>query len=83
MTRTPDEIKKALECCTVNVKKSACTDCGHCPYYFVSAHCDTIMHKDVLEYIQQLEADNAKVRAQRDAACLKNRCIETVRTKEE
>jgi len=54
--KTPDEIKKGLECCTLQ-DGNMYTDCSHCPYYLTSSHCDLEMHKDALSYIQQLEAE--------------------------
>ena len=45
--KTPDEIKKALECCF------NASQCGDCPYYPVS--CDRELVMDAREYIRQLE----------------------------
>lgn len=66
--KTPDEIKKALECCFYDSEQ-----CGECPYYPVS--CDRELVRDAREYIQQLEAQNAELlkkveqlQAERDAA---------------
>jgi hypothetical protein len=50
--KTPDEIKKALECC---FNASQCADC---PYYPTT--CDRELVRDAREYIRQLEADNAR-----------------------
>lgn len=50
MPKTPDEIKKALECC-FNVTEQ----CGECPYYPVS--CDKELVRDARVYIRQLEAE--------------------------
>lgn len=47
--KTPDEIKKALECCFYDSEQ-----CGECPYYPVS--CDRELVRDAREYIRQLEA---------------------------
>lgn len=49
--KTPDEIKKALECC-------ANDKCEECPYDASKCVC---FEKDALEYIQQLEAKNAEL----------------------
>lgn len=51
MTRTPDEIKKGLECCTSR-------DCGgsKCPY-FNEKSCNAVKSADALSYIQQLEEE--------------------------
>ena len=74
MTRTPDEIKKGLECCKLH-DGDMYTDCSHCPYYLTSAQCDLKMHSDALTLIQQLQAETAEkdekiqqLEAERDAA---------------
>ena len=60
--KTPEEIKKGLE-----------KDCGECdeenfcPYIGI-AGCIAIMHEDALALIQQLEAENAELKRERDAA---------------
>ena len=51
--KTPDEIKKALECCFYNSAQ-----CGDCPYYPVS--CDKELVRDAREYIRQLESGIAE-----------------------
>lgn len=52
--KTPDEIKKALECCFQNSEQ-----CVDCPYY--PATCDRELVRDAREYIRQLEADNDRL----------------------
>ena len=54
MTKTPDEIKKGLECCSISY-----ADCNsECPY---KRDCDgSQILKDALALIQQLQAENAK-----------------------
>lgn len=54
--KTPDEVKKGLECC-VGPRKLFDGQCGMCPYKYIS--CDE-MHKDALAYIRQLEAQIPK-----------------------
>ena len=49
----PDEIKKALECCTDK-------GCLGCPYYCANATCIDKMFKDILAYINELEAEVEK-----------------------
>ena len=51
MPKTPDEIKKGLECCTSR-------DCGgnKCPY-FNEKSCNAAKSTDALAYIRQLEAE--------------------------
>ena len=61
--KTPDEIKKGLGCCTSDQTDS----CDFCPYQ--GNGCNEIENlKDALAYINQLEADLARVTAERDAA---------------
>ena len=58
MMKTPDEIKKGLECCTIPL-------CAECPYDG-EASC-VVKNEDALAYIQQLEEkyeramENAKI----------------------
>lgn len=53
MTRTPDEIKKGLECC----KEDECFgDRENCPYTADPKLCVGVMCADALALIQQLEA---------------------------
>lgn len=62
--KTPDEIKKGLECC------ARVGYCYKCPYQEGCFHpSDDVcpMHMDALAYIQQLEADNAQ-----QARCIEN-----------
>lgn len=54
--KTPDEIKKGLECCTNDA--ILCSE--KCPYYNPLSNgvdCAGKMHTDALALIQQLEAD--------------------------
>jgi hypothetical protein len=59
--KTPEEIKKALECCFYDSAQ-----CGECPYYPVS--CDRELVRDAREYIRQLEAENERLLNSYDAA---------------
>lgn len=52
MPKTPDEIKKGLECCLLSCS-------GKCPYSD-QLDCSDKMSKDALALIQQLEAQNAE-----------------------
>ena len=65
-TKTPDEIKKGLECCKDD------TSCGKgtCPYRdsIGSAECIQYMAGDAFAYITQLEQRLARVERERDAA---------------
>ena len=64
MTRTPDEIKKGLECC---LGDTHAYHCDECPYADDESEVDDgcgdngiQLLEDALALIQQLEADNAK-----------------------
>ena len=61
--KAPEEIKMGLECCHGVVK------CEQCPY---QQECDLpfgdIVEADALALIQQLEAENAQLKRERDAA---------------
>jgi hypothetical protein len=57
--KTPEEVKKGLECCG---KDGFCTQ-GTCPYHqecYVE-HAIYDLERDALTYIQQLEADNSRL----------------------
>lgn len=47
--KTPEEIKKGLECCSYNMN-----DCNGCPYDGMPCN-DLELERHALEYIQQLE----------------------------
>ena len=75
MTRTPDEIKKGLEHC---INGTSCRGCPYCEECAIASDCNP-MHKDLQEYVQQLEefADKKivelfekveQLQAERDAA---------------
>ncbi len=57
--KTPDEIKKGLECCNEMCDSS-------CPYW-EDSECPISVRNDALAYIKQLEADNAQ-----QARCIEN-----------
>lgn len=70
MTRTPDEIKKGLECCMDH--DGTCEDC---PYVDRECRAFEQLAGDALALIQQLQAQNAELlkkveqlQAERDAA---------------
>lgn len=65
MYKTPDEIKKGLECCA-----NAAFVCKSCPYYENCALMGGTEDpaKDGLVYIQRLESRLAQVERERDAA---------------
>ena len=67
--KTPDEIKKALECCFYDSAQ-----CGECPYYPVS--CDRELVRDAREYIRQLEGCLDKEREQNRFLWDKNKQLE-------
>lgn len=53
--KTPDEIKKGLDCCQTDASKS----CKPCPYVSCVT-CISDLNRDALAYIQQLEAAQPK-----------------------
>ena len=60
--KTPEEIKRGM--------KQDCGECDEenfCPYVGI-AGCIGILHKDALALVQQLEAENAELKRERDAA---------------
>ena len=70
MSRTPEDIKKGLECCISDTY--GCNE--KCPYFNSLSNgvdCAVKMHADALVLIQQLQADNAQL----------NRCIENMTDK--
>ena len=54
MYRTPEEIKKGMECCS---KSDSCPQ--ECPYYDVPS-CGSVSKLDALAFIQQIEAQVPK-----------------------
>lgn len=56
--KTPEEIKKGLECCVTAENSDTC---NACPYFDGSGelHCISTLAKDAIDYIKQLEADAA------------------------
>ena len=63
-TKTPDEIKKGLECC----KEDECFgDRENCPYTADPKLCVGVMCADALALIQQLQDENAQ-----QARCIEN-----------
>ena len=63
--KTPDEIKKGMDCCQTTVRCSICpyTDEGN-----IVAECSGRLAGDALEYIIQIESRLAQVERERDAA---------------
>lgn len=59
--RTPEEIKRGLECC--DVKHS----CFECPYRSYGRKCPEYLAIDVLDLIQQLERERDEARNDLDA----------------
>ena len=51
MERTPDEIKRGLEHC---INGTSCRGCPYCEECAIASDCNP-MHKDLQEYVQQLE----------------------------
>ena len=96
--KTPEEIKKSLRR-HAGMGKLLCQGCAYrdTTKDDMSVRCYKALFIDVIAYIKQLEGDlaeerelneslrdkNKRLAAQRDAACLKNRCIETMHMPEE
>lgn len=75
MLKTPDDVKKGLEHC---INGTSCRGCPYCEECAIASDCNP-MHKDLQEYVQQLEefADKKivelfekveQLQAERDAA---------------
>lgn len=58
-TRSPDEIKKGLECCTAH-GRGRCTDCKSCPFRWKTPGCEFRMHRYALDLINHKEQENAE-----------------------
>lgn len=55
--KTPDEIKKGMECCKPRWMGNYWKSCDiQCPYRVEQSFCRSAMQGDALAYIQQLEA---------------------------
>jgi hypothetical protein len=66
--KTPEEIKKGLECCIGDCNEYRCQEC---PYRQENDDCPENGGKlceDVIAYIRQLESELEAVRRERDAA---------------
>ena len=69
MSKTPEEIKKGLECCQPEHKDGIWITCKSiCPFLHDFRVCRNALHADALAYIQQLESRLAQVERERDAA---------------
>ena len=63
--KTPEEIKKGLECCcTDEIGKIGRHD--GCPYIMELGDCLPMLLKDALALIRQLEAENAELKKEKD-----------------
>lgn len=56
LSKTPEEIKKGLECCDKFLGGGHWNICSKCPYDMGKGRCYGTMMADALAYIQQLEA---------------------------
>ena len=65
--KTPDEIKKSLECMKKAFDEKCDFKCDRCPVY-VPGYKNTSMSVDALAYIRQLEAELETAKRERDAA---------------
>lgn len=69
MSKTPEEIKKGLECCRPIWKSDHFKTCDSaCPYVNEGHFCRTMLNSDALTLIRQLEEENEKVLNSYDAA---------------
>ena len=57
MTKTPDDIKKGLECCSTPRNEEPCRQCPYAPN---NGYCVDKMSRDAFYLIQQLQAENAE-----------------------
>lgn len=84
--KTPEEIKKGLECCTPKYESKVWYSCSsECPYRPEGAFCRNVLQRDNIAYIQQLERerDVAVILLKGECfACLHNENGEPSRTKE-
>lgn len=56
MKRTREDLIKGLTICTTPKEEISLEMCAQCPYVkYADYHCDTILMKDALEYIQSKE----------------------------
>lgn len=56
--KTPDKIKKGLECCNGKWVGTHFRGCdSECPYYSEQPFCKNVRNHDTLAYIQQLERE--------------------------
>ena len=67
--KTPDEIKKGLECCQPRYENDHWVTCNsNCPYQPEAPLCHKALVAGALAYIQQLEAKLAQFEREKDAA---------------
>lgn len=57
--KSPDEIKKGMECCVIGPSAKQPT-CGECPYKLVN-NCSDALLKDTAGLVQQLESDKEQL----------------------
>ena len=70
MSKTPEEIKKGLECCRPIWKSDHFKTCDRaCPYVNEGHFCRTMLNSDALALIRQLEAER-----ERDGENIKKLC---------
>lgn len=56
--RTPEEIKKGLECCSPRYESKHWVSCSsECPFRNEGAYCRNVLHACNKKYIQQLERE--------------------------
>lgn len=66
--KTPDEIKKGLECCSPKYESQHWVTCNsECPFRNEGAYCRNVLHACIKRYIQQLECERDEARNDLDA----------------
>ena len=65
--KTPEEIKKGLECRILGSNEKCDHKCSTCQL-FVPGYSYPEIYKDALALVQRLEAENAELKRERDAA---------------
>lgn len=76
--KTPDVIKKGLECCVFDDVENRYPNCSGCPYEN-HTNCENRLRSDALAYIKQLEADVRIANIQKEAMFAKAEQLEKER----
>lgn len=61
--KTPEEIKKGLECCSPKYESQHWVTCNsECPFWNEGAYCRNVLYACIKRYIQQLECERDEAR---------------------